>query len=64
MSVFPLLSSFRGRGAKGRGRGGRMSRGGMRGGRGMMKGFGPPGPGRGRVKDGAMNGFGPMRYFY
>ncbi len=51
---------LRGRGFKGRGRGGRMSRGGMRGGRGMMKGFGPPG--RGPQKDGPMNGFAPMRY--
>ncbi|AWP20092.1 putative wiskott-Aldrich syndrome protein -like [Scophthalmus maximus] len=33
----------------------------MRGGRGMMKGFGPPGHGRGRVRGGAMNGFAPMR---
>lgn len=40
-----------------------MSRGGMRGGRGMMKGFGPPGHGRGRPKDGGMNGFVPMRYY-
>ena len=39
-----------------------MNRGGMRGGRGMIKGFGPPGHGRGRGKDGAMNGFAPMRY--
>lgn len=56
---------LRGRGFKSRGgRGGRMSRGGMRGGvgRGMIKGFGPPGFGRGRGKDGAMNGFAPMRY--
>lgn len=53
---------LRGRGFRGRGRGGRMSRGVMRGGRGMMKGFGPPGHGRGRLKDGAMNGFAPMRY--
>ncbi|XP_069577792.1 histidine-rich glycoprotein isoform X2 [Brachyistius frenatus] len=51
----------RGRGFKGRVRGGRMSRGGMRGGRGMMKGFGPPGHGRGRAKDGGMNGLGPVR---
>ncbi|XP_020488536.2 actin nucleation-promoting factor WAS isoform X1 [Labrus bergylta] len=49
----------RGRGF--RGRGGRMSRGGMRGGRGMMKGFGPPGHERGRLKHGPMNGFAPMR---
>lgn len=40
-----------------------MSRGGLRGGRGMMKGFGPPGHGRGRMKDGVMNGLAPMRYF-
>lgn len=40
-----------------------MSRGGMRGGRGMIKGFGPPGYGRGRGKDGAMNGYAPMRYW-
>lgn len=40
-----------------------MSQGGLRGGRGMMKGFGPPGHGRGRMKDGAVNGLGPMRYF-
>lgn len=42
-----------------------MGQGGMRGGRGMMmKGFGPPGRGRGRGRDGAMNGLGPglMRY--
>lgn len=51
----------RGRGFKGRGRGGRMNRGGMRGGRSMMKVFGPPGHGRGRPKDGPMNGFAPMR---
>ncbi|KAM7367842.1 hypothetical protein PAMP_014113 [Pampus punctatissimus] len=49
----------RGRGFRGRGRGVWMSRGGMRGG--MIKGFGPPGHGRGRGKDGAMNGFAPMR---
>ncbi|KAI3363717.1 hypothetical protein L3Q82_001333 [Scortum barcoo] len=56
------ILSRAGRGFKGRGRGGRMSRGGgMRGGRGMMKGFGPPGHGRGRPKDGGMNGFAPMR---
>ncbi|KAF3702898.1 hypothetical protein EXN66_Car018586 [Channa argus] len=54
-------SKSRGRGSKVRGRGGRMSRGGMRGGRGMMKGFGPPGYGRGRMKDGSMNGLAPMR---
>lgn len=54
----------RGRGFKGRGRGGRMSRGGMRGGRGTVKAFGPAGRGRGRGKDGAMNGFGPMRYLF
>lgn len=58
--IFNLL---RGRGSKGRGRGGRMSRGGMCGGRGMIKGFGPPGHGRGRMKDGAMNGLAPMRCF-
>lgn len=60
--VFLGFSPLRGRGFRGRGRGGSMSRGGMRGGRGMMKGFGPPGRGRGRPKDGPMNGFGPMRY--
>ncbi|XP_031437675.1 uncharacterized protein si:ch211-51e12.7 isoform X2 [Clupea harengus] len=49
------------RGVKGRGRGCRMGRG-WRGGRGMMKAFGPPGRGRGRGHDGLMNGFGPMRY--
>nr|XP_043905598.1 DNA-binding protein K10 isoform X3 [Solea senegalensis] len=54
-------NKFRGRGFKGRGRGGWMNRGGMRGGRGMMKGFGPPGAGRGGRKDGAMNGFAPRR---
>ncbi|XP_031437680.1 collagen alpha-3(IV) chain isoform X6 [Clupea harengus] len=48
------------RGVKGRGRGCRMGRG-WRGGRGMMKAFGPPGRGRGRGHDGLMNGFGPMR---
>lgn len=52
--VFLVFSPLRGRG-----RGGRMSRGG---GRGMMQGFGPPGHGRGRPKDGPMNGCGPMRY--
>ncbi|KAM4633227.1 uncharacterized protein ACJ7VT_016682 [Polymixia lowei] len=51
-----------GRGFKGRGRVARMSRGIMRGGRGMMmKGFGPPGCGRGRGRDGVMNGLRPMR---
>lgn len=59
-TAVPVLSLLRGHGFKGRGRGGRMGRGGMRGGRGMMKGFGPPG--RDRLKDGAMNGFAPMRY--
>lgn len=62
VSINIYLNLFRGHGFKGRGRGGRMSRGGMRGGRGMMKGFGPPGYGRGRQKDGPMNGFAPMRY--
>ncbi|XP_050963145.1 WAS/WASL-interacting protein family member 3 isoform X2 [Labeo rohita] len=55
-------SKIRGRGGKMRGRGGRMPRG-FRGGRGMMmmmKGF-PPGPMRGRGRDGFANGFGPMR---
>lgn len=61
--IYISLNSLRGRGVKGRGRGGWMSRGGLRGGRGMMKGFGPPGHGRGRMKDGAMNGLAPMRYF-
>ncbi|XP_018528137.1 splicing factor 3B subunit 4 isoform X2 [Lates calcarifer] len=56
-----IENKSRGRGVKGRGRGGWMSRGGLRGGRGMMKGFGPPGHGRGRMKDGAMNGLAPMR---
>ncbi|KAJ4928769.1 hypothetical protein JOQ06_004394 [Pogonophryne albipinna] len=51
-------NTFRGRGFRSRGR---MSRGGMRGGRGMIKGFGPPGYGRGRGREGAMNGFAPMR---
>lgn len=55
-----VLSLPRGHGFKGRGRGGRMGRGGVRGGRGMMKGFGPSG--RERPKDGPMNGFAPMRY--
>lgn len=64
MAVFLISLLLRGRGFKGRGRGGRMSRGGMRGGRGMMKGFGPPGHGRGRLRDGTMNGFAPMRYSY
>ncbi|XP_029281641.1 cleavage and polyadenylation specificity factor subunit 6 isoform X2 [Cottoperca gobio] len=54
-------NKFRGHGFKSRGRGGRMSRGAMFGGRGMMKGFGPPGYWRGQGKDGAMNGFSPMR---
>ncbi|KAK9531494.1 hypothetical protein VZT92_010916 [Zoarces viviparus] len=58
----PLMDNkFRGHSFKSRGRGGQMSRGGMRGGRGMMKGFDPPGYGSGRAKDGAMNGFAPMR---
>ncbi|XP_062267883.1 uncharacterized protein si:ch211-51e12.7 isoform X1 [Platichthys flesus] len=57
----PVTEKFRGRGFRGRGRGGRMSRGVMRGGRSIMKGFGPPGHGRGRMKDGGMNGFEPMR---
>lgn len=61
-SIYFFFYLLRGRGFRGRGRGGRMSRGVMRGGRGMMKGFGPPGHGRGRLKDGAMNGFAPMRY--
>ncbi|KAL1246571.1 hypothetical protein QQF64_034578, partial [Cirrhinus molitorella] len=54
-------SKIRGRGGKMRGRGGRMPRG-FRGGRGMMmmKGY-PPGPMRGRGRDGFTNGFGPMR---
>lgn len=60
-SVCFLFYSLRGRGFRGRGRGGHMGRGGMRGGRGMMKLFGPPGRERGRGKDGATNGFGPMR---
>ncbi|XP_033999629.1 splicing factor 3B subunit 4 [Trematomus bernacchii] len=54
-------NTFRGRGFRSRGQGGLMSRGGMRGGRGMIKGFGPPGYGRGRGREGAMNGFAPMR---
>ncbi|XP_056284531.1 basic salivary proline-rich protein 2 isoform X2 [Pseudoliparis swirei] len=58
----PLMDhTFRGHGFKSRGGGGRIGRGGMRGGRGMMKGFEPPGYGRGRSKEGAMNGFTPMR---
>ncbi|KAF3849923.1 hypothetical protein F7725_019642, partial [Dissostichus mawsoni] len=56
-----LDNTFRGRGFRSRSRGGRMSRGVMRGGRGMIKGFGPPGYGRGRGREGAMNGFAPMR---
>lgn len=58
----PGISPLRGHGFKGRGRGGRLHRGNMRGGRGMMKGFGPPAPGRGRPRNGPMNGFAPMRY--
>ncbi|KAF7650355.1 hypothetical protein LDENG_00127180 [Lucifuga dentata] len=50
-----------GREFKGRGRGGWMIRGSLHGGRGMMKGFGPPGEGRGRAKGGAMNGLAHMR---
>lgn len=61
--LFFLESLCRGRGFKSRGRGGRTSRGGSRGGRGIMKGFGPHGHGRGRMKDGAMNGLAPIRYF-
>ncbi|TRY87194.1 hypothetical protein DNTS_031724, partial [Danionella cerebrum] len=55
-------NKFRGRGMKTRARGGRMGRG-MRGGRGMMmmKGFRPPGPMRGRGRDGFTNGFSHMR---
>ncbi|KAL6459705.1 hypothetical protein MHYP_G00314640 [Metynnis hypsauchen] len=57
----PDSNKSRGREFRGRGRGGRMGRGG-RGGRAMMnKGFGPPGRGRGRSRDGFMNGFGPIR---
>lgn len=59
---YKLVCIRRGRGGKMRGRGGRMPRG-FRGGRGMMmmmKGF-PPGPMRGRGRDGFTNGFGPMR---
>ncbi|KAK5880004.1 hypothetical protein CesoFtcFv8_023074 [Champsocephalus esox] len=51
-------NTFRGRGFRSRGR---MSRDGMRGGRGMIKGFGPPGYGRDRGREGAMKGFAPMR---
>ncbi|XP_063757964.1 cleavage and polyadenylation specificity factor subunit 6 isoform X2 [Eleginops maclovinus] len=54
-------NKFRGRGFKSRGRGGLMSRGSMRGGRGMVKGFAPTGYGRGGGREGAMNGFSPMR---
>ncbi|XP_053736836.1 inverted formin-2 isoform X2 [Synchiropus splendidus] len=49
-----------GRGFKGHGRGGHISRGVMHGRRGMMmKGFGPPGPGMDPGMDGFMNGFVP-----
>lgn len=41
-----------------------MGRGSMRGGRGLMKGYGPPGHGRGRPKDAPMNGFAPIRYSF
>lgn len=52
----------RGRGGvKPRGRGMRGGRGVMRGGRGMIKAFGTSGRGRGRMNDGPMNGFPPMR---
>nr|XP_057913221.1 uncharacterized protein si:ch211-51e12.7 isoform X2 [Doryrhamphus excisus] len=53
-----LTNQFRGRGFRGRGRGGLMSRGG---GRGMMKVISPPLHGRGPINDGLMNGFSPMR---
>ncbi|XP_034018576.1 cleavage and polyadenylation specificity factor subunit 6 isoform X2 [Thalassophryne amazonica] len=51
------------RGSKGRGhgKGVLMNRGGTRGGRAMMKVLIPPGRGRGQGKDGAINGFAPMR---
>ncbi|XP_034384057.1 basic salivary proline-rich protein 3 [Cyclopterus lumpus] len=58
----PLMGhTFRGHGFKSRDGGGRIGRGGMHGGRGLMKGFEPPGYGRGRAKEGTMNGFAPMR---
>ncbi|XP_072299221.1 uncharacterized protein [Eucyclogobius newberryi] len=55
------VSENKGGGAKPRGRGGHVARGGMHGGRGLIKGFGPPGRGRGRMYDGPLNGFPQMR---